>query len=832
MTRPAQRRPGRSEREDDATITVRVPEAKDLPRHVMALFDDDDELLDIVEVAEGRAKAELPDRLRGQPVNVLVAPLDESVERPTIERMRRALAHEERLILGRDTVLTLDPERFRPLWRNSCCRVTGRVFARVTLPDGTTDDRPLCNARVVICEVDRSFRRIVDRLPYELVYRLRDDLVEAIANPPHDHMATATERVLRAGLREAFESRHEPAQVEAHAHASGDPVVRLKQLKTLTDFAHLRAEIAGMHEILRPYWRCLDWLEPFYRVDCIDTVTVDEDGNFDTEITYPCRGDRPDLYFKVEQDCHPGGWLTVHAPPVHCNVHWDYCCGTPVAIQVTHPKVVTGRSHHGCPSSTNPTDPSNVGSWELLSYNSGVFVVHAALLPNGKVLLFSGTAEINLPTESRVWDPGTGTMTTQDFAEDLFCAGHALLPDGRILVNGGAPSGANKSTHIFDPSGTGSWTKVADMKFPRWYPTTLTLPDGRIITFSGAGGAAKIEVYDVGADAWTEIVPAVPRALEIYPSLHVMPDGKILYTGTRWAGGLAWPNPPGSALFDVVAAEWTDVGPHVIPNRTEGMSVLLPPRTPTPVIHEHEDAPRLPAVPPSLTRVLVYGGPGANVAESRSAEVIDMADAAPAWRRVGDTTHARVNTNAVILPDGKVLACAGIEGFKWGPNTASLAAELYDPDAEVWTPMASMSAMRQYHSVALLLPDGRVLSTGSVSAGGNQMSMEVYSPPYLFRGPRPTVNACPAAVGYGDDFVVGSPASCRVDRVTLVRCSTITHHTNTDQRLLPLTWHREGHCDLRVTAPANGNVAPPGYYLLFVLDDCGVPSVGRFVRIN
>ena len=112
------------------------------------------------------------------------------------------------------------------------------------------------------------------------------------------------------------------------------------------------------------------------------------------------------------------------------------------------------------------------------------------------------------------------------------------------------------------------------------------------------------------------------------------------------------------------------------------------------------------------------------------------------------------------------------------------------------------------------------------------MSMEVYSPPYLFRGPRPRITAAPPSVGYGSTMTIASPDACRIDRVTLVRQSSITHHTNTDQRLLPLGFTRRGKCELRVTAPASANLAAPGYYSLFLLDDCGVPSVGRPLRVG
>jgi galactose oxidase len=132
----------------------------------------------------------------------------------------------------------------------------------------------------------------------------------------------------------------------------------------------------------------------------------------------------------------------------------------------------------------------------------------------------------------------------------------------------------------------------------------------------------------------------------------------------------------------------------------------------------------------------------------------------------------------------------------------------------------------------VLLPDGRVLNAGGVGGPGNIMSMEIYSPPYLFRGPRPRITSSPASVTYDEHVSIESPDACRVRKVAMIRASTITHHTNTDQRYLPLKWHQEGPCGLHFRGPANANIAPPGYYMLVLLDDCGVPSVGRLIRLG
>lgn len=787
---------------------------------IVAVFDDNDELLAIAPVDRGAAKLELLADQVGRRLRVFHARADDAVETPTPERLQRKLGVEEHLLLGRDLQLKLPPVD-SSRWKLSCCRVRGRVSVKVTLPNGSVQERPLCNARVTICEVDTSFAGIVRKLPVDLVFRLRDEVqaelpVNPASGPPSRPRAVQT------------------AAVHAHAHAESVGTLA-HAIRPVTAVAPLREALIARFDLWKPIWCRLDWLRPFYRLDCIKTVEVDEHGYFDTDIEYPCYGDRPDLYFKVEQDCHPGGRLTVYEPPVHCNTYWDYCCGTPVEIEVTHPRAAAGRA----PSCNWPHvagDAASVGSWNLLAHDSGVFVVHAALLHSGKVLMFSGTAEANLATESRLWNPETDLLSMQDFSDDLFCSGHALLADGRLLVNGGAIPGQGrgiKSTHIFDPA-TELWTKVKDMNHARWYPTTLTLPDGRAMTFSGrdenAAVVAQVEVFDPAANTWTDLPMSANKTLDIYPSLHLMPDGSVLYTGTRWSGSsTAWAAPPVTARFNPATNTWTDVDDHEVPDRTEGCSVLLPPLVPGPFIHEHDDIPKPAKAPPTLSRVLVIGGHGATAA----AEIIDMAAAAPAWRRIADMNFPRRNVNGVLLPDGTVLVCAGIRHYKWDNDPGYVyEAELFDPQVETWTPMAAMTVGRQYHSVSLLLADGRVLNIGSQSAFTREMRMEIFSPPYLFRGPRPRISSVPAAVGYGDDFTVESPDACRIDRVVLIRPTSITHHTNTDQRCLPLAWHRHGHCGLRATAPADGSLAPPGYYLLFILDDCGVPSVARFIRLG
>jgi hypothetical protein len=183
--------------------------------------------------------------------------------------------------------------------------------------------------------------------------------------------------------------------------------------------------------------------------------------------------------------------------------------------------------------------------------------------------------------------------------------------------------------------------------------------------------------------------------------------------------------------------------------------------------------------------------------------------------------------NAVMLADGTVLAVGGgAEATYVGPVFAS---ELFDPVSETWTTMASQTASRMYHSTAILLPDGRVLSAGQTD-GSLQTTAEIYSPPYLFHGARPTISSVPDSVEYGAGFQISTPNAADIARVALVRPGSVTHSMAFDQRYVDLQYTK-GSGVLDATAPANSNVAPPGWYMLFVLNSAGVPSVASWVHV-
>ena len=192
--------------------------------------------------------------------------------------------------------------------------------------------------------------------------------------------------------------------------------------------------------------------------------------------------------------------------------------------------------------------------------------------------------------------------------------------------------------------------------------------------------------------------------------------------------------------------------------------------------------------------------------------------------------------NLTLLPDGSVMATGGgLMNDPFDQANAVLAAELWSPSTTTWTSMASMAIPRLYHSTALLLPDGRVLSAGGGRFGGGSVddkpNAEIYSPPYLFKGARPTITSAPSLISYNSSIAITTPDAAGIGSVSLLQLGTVTHHFNANQRYLSLLFTTAGN-GLNVQTPANANIAPPGYYMLFIVDMNGVPSVAAILRIQ
>jgi hypothetical protein len=232
-------------------------------------------------------------------------------------------------------------------------------------------------------------------------------------------------------------------------------------------------------------------------------------------------------------------------------------------------------------------------------------------------------------------------------------------------------------------------------------------------------------------------------------------------------------------------------------------------------------------------KVIIMGG--GNPATDTT-EIIDMGASTPAWQYGPNMSEARIDMNAVILPNGEVLALGGSADDE-DASTASLNADLYDPMSNTFTSAGANAYPRLYHSVALLLPNATVwLAGGNPSFGVYQQEMEIYQPAYLFNpdgtmATQPTITSAPSSISYGNTFSVTTPNAASISSVVLVRNGTVTHAFGMDQREVGLSF-TAGSGTLTVTAPPNGEIAPPGYYMLFLVNNAGVPSVADFVQVT
>jgi hypothetical protein len=226
------------------------------------------------------------------------------------------------------------------------------------------------------------------------------------------------------------------------------------------------------------------------------------------------------------------------------------------------------------------------------------------------------------------------------------------------------------------------------------------------------------------------------------------------------------------------------------------------------------------------------------VPSTATAYVLDITQTSPAWRQIASMHFPRAYHTLSVLPDGTVLVTGGgVTTDAVDPNGAVSAAELWSPVTETWTTMASMQAPRLYHSIALLLPDARVLVAGGgrFFGGGNdpsdQFSGEIYSPPYLFKGSRPVITSAPTQIGYGSTMTVQTADASQIASISLIKLGAVTHSFNMDQRYIPLSF-TSGSGTLSVQTPANAKIAPPGYYMLFIVNSNGVPSIATMVNIQ
>jgi Domain of unknown function (DUF1929)/Bacterial Ig domain len=458
-------------------------------------------------------------------------------------------------------------------------------------------------------------------------------------------------------------------------------------------------------------------------------------------------------------------------------------------------------------------EPQDVGQWGPV-VDWPVVGVHVALLPNGKVLAYDSVGDnatetypVHDHTRATVWDPATGihTPVNVDTGFNIFCSGLAHLADGRMFFAGGNKDSSLNGivqTHLFDPL-TNLWSLGPNMAAGRWYPTVTPLNNGEMLITSGRVNTPEVRTLGGGLRA----LSTASLSLPLYPWMDVAPNGRAFYSGPDQTMRML--NPAGTGT-------WETLGQRDTLNRDYGGHAVF-----------------------DVGKILVAGGGNPGTTDAR---VIDI-NGAPEVSTTAPMAFARRQHNLTVLADGTVLATGGLSSSGLvNLSTGVYAAEQWNPATDQWRTLAAMQVTRQYHSTTLLLPDGRVLSSGGGICGTCDdvgylaKNAEVFSPPYLFDADgtlaeRPTIDAAPTARSYGTamEIATGNPAS--ISKVALVRLGSVTHSNDMEQRYIPLSF-TAGATSISATAPANANVAPPGPYMLFIIDANGVPSVASMVSVQ
>lgn len=456
---------------------------------------------------------------------------------------------------------------------------------------------------------------------------------------------------------------------------------------------------------------------------------------------------------------------------------------------------------------------SGVVDWPLIG-------IHAVLTPQGEVLTF-GTDENGVQGAQffyDVWNPAQGTDSSSHFllnnslAVDSFCSAPIVIPDsGNILMPGGDQRDTGVANRgIFDAPVFDTTDKTlgraADMGFARWYPSSTVLSSGEILLTGGIDGAgiANItpEIYDPSSDSWRSLFGATSNAIFgpnwWYPRQWLAPDGRVF--------GMA-----GDAMY------YINVTGNGSISRVGNVSTVARGYQSTAVMYQ-----------PGRILQLGSGDSG------NGAFVVDINSGTPQVRTVSSLAFNRQAwATATVLPDGQVLVSGGspqdnqIQG-------ASFTSELWNPDTETWSQLASAVKARLYHSTSLLLPDGRVLLAGGGAPGPQtNTNAEIFTPPNLLQtngesAPRISINSAPTSAGFGQTISVGYSGQS-VARVTLVRNGAVTHSIDMDQRFIEAEF-TGSNGQLSVVMP-DVSTAPPGYYMLFLLDNSGTPSVASIIKL-
>ena len=463
--------------------------------------------------------------------------------------------------------------------------------------------------------------------------------------------------------------------------------------------------------------------------------------------------------------------------------------------------------------------------------------LHASLLPSGQVLTFGTKVQAEydglLAFYYDIWNPAAGTglgahtTLANTTNTNIFCGAQALLPDGRLLIVGGDDNtsrdkGPNRDMsaftgshdlNIFDYRSTTLTPSPLQMLRGRWYPTLTMLPSGEVLAQGGLDiqGFPTItpEVWNA-AQGWRLLSEATSSALYTngwyYPYSFVAPNGRVFIAGRQ--PDMWWLDTQGTGQLHYAGRRDTVA-------RADGSAVMF-----------------------DRGRILVVGG--GERAVTNTAVVIDVSGNSPIVTPTSSMSVPRKFLDATLLFDGQVFVNGGSRTAVNEMSAAVYHSEIWNPQTGQWTQGASASRARLYHSTALLLPDGRVLVTGGDRPiEALNFNAEIYYPPYLFRqdgsgllATRPLIQASPDRLSYNQSFFISTPDALDISRVSLVALGQVTHSFDQNQRFLSLDISSRSNSSLSVRSPENANLAPPGFYMLTILNSQGVPAVARIVSIQ
>lgn len=469
-------------------------------------------------------------------------------------------------------------------------------------------------------------------------------------------------------------------------------------------------------------------------------------------------------------------------------------------------------------------------------------------LPDGRILTFSSNRidsfNQELPqhtTMAQTWDYKTGAFIDVPNREhDMFCGGMVSLNNGDLLINGGG--GYNNQSSLFDHK-TNTWSDAGDMTYGRFYPTTISMPNDSVLTALGRFREPLPELWEQ-SNGW-KVMPDLDLFEAIlshqyknrcdndpnnecgndtdpgnkykesrwWPLFNLAPNGKIFHSGPTPT--MHYLDVTGDGTVQQVGSLQTDWYPK------NGVTIMY-----------------------GEGKLLTAGGYKAETDSSSTnkAKIIDITEEEPVIKNVAPMAFARKFHNSVVLPTGKVLVIGGnVSGQRFSDESAVLTPEVFDPVTETWANMADMAVPRTYHSMALLLPDGTVFSGGGglcdddKNCANNHLDAEIYSPPYLFNtdgslATRPIIEMAPEQITNNMTFEVD--ASDNIVKFTMIRFSMQTHQQNTSLRLVNVDFNELANGKYHLSAHQNKNVLTPGLYMLFAIDDEGVPSVSKTIKVS